>query len=133
MRIPERNEKGLEVLFQCIISPVLIIIIGKYIDNKAERYRKKRAEEKAQELAKEQEMAAKIEFMQAKIECMQDGLMSILRDRILQSCGHYIDKGAIDPLALENINRMHDSYKALGGNGLCDHQYEAIKNLPLEE
>ena len=116
----------LEYFFQYLLSPLLIIIIGKYIDGKAESYREKRAEEKAQELAKEQEMAAKIELMQM-------GLLATLRDRILQSCRFYIEKGNIDPLVLENITKMHDSYKALGGNGLCDHQYEAIKNLPLEE
>lgn len=116
----------MEYFLHNLLSPILIVIFGKYIDAKVERYRAKRDKEKAQELAKEQEIRATIDLVSV-------GIMSVLRDRILQSCNYYIGKGAISALALENITRMHDSYKALGGNGLCDHQYDAIQNLPLEE
>ena len=111
---------------QYLLSPLAIIFIGKYLDYKIESHQKKRAEEKAIEYAKEQEMAATIELMKM-------GLMAMLRDRIIQSCRFFIDKGSIDPLILENITKMHDSYKALGGNGLCNRQYAAVLKLPLEE
>ena len=116
----------MEFFLQYILSPLMIIIIGKYIDAKTEKYRAQRAEEKALELAKEQEMRATMDLVSV-------GIMSVLRDRILQSCRYFINEGFIESLALENITKMHDSYKALGGNGLCDHQYEAIQNLPLKK
>ena len=48
---------------QYLLSPLAIIFIGKYLDYKIESHQKKRAEEKAIEYAKEQEMAATIEAM----------------------------------------------------------------------
>lgn len=110
---------------QYLLSPLAIIFIGKYLDYKIESHQKKRAEEKAIEYAKEQEMAA-------TIEAMKEGLLAMLRDRILQSCRYFIERGKIDPLILENITKMHDSYKTLGGNGLCDRQYAEVQKLPLE-
>ena len=111
---------------QYLLSPVAIILIGKYLDYKIESHQKKRAEERLNQTAKEQEMATTIELMKM-------GLLSMLRDRILQSCRFFIDQGKIDPLVLENITKMHDSYKALGGNGLCDRLYSKVQDLPLEE
>lgn len=115
----------MEWILQNFLTPVLIVVIGKYIDNKVERYRQNRAEEKAQEMAKEQEIRANVELIGM-------GLRSVLRDRILEACKYNIDKGSIEPIALENITRMHDSYKLLGGNGLCDHLFETVQELPLE-
>lgn len=116
----------MDLFLQYLLSPLVIVAIGKWLDFKLDKHKKEREREKAVELAKEQEMTATMELMKM-------GLMAMLRDRILQSCNYYIGKGSITALALENITRMHDSYKALGGNGLCDHQYDAIQNLPLEE
>lgn len=121
---------GMEItvqsFLQYLLSPIAIVLIGKYLDYKIERHQKKREEERATRNAKEQEMAATIELMKM-------GLLSMLRDRILQSCRYFIDQGKIDPLVLENITKMHDSYKALGGNGLCDRLYAKVQDLPLEE
>jgi hypothetical protein len=119
-------EITVQSFLQYLLSPIAIVLIGKYLDYKIERHQKKREEERATRNAKEQEMAATIELMKM-------GLLSMLRDRILQSCRYFIDQGKIDPLVLENITKMHDSYKALGGNGLCDRLYSKVQDLPLEE
>ena len=81
--------------------------------------------EKNEKMAKEQEIRANVELISM-------GLRSVLRDRILEACKYNIDKGSIEPIALENITRMHDSYKLLGGNGLCDHLFETVQELPLQ-
>ena len=116
----------MDFFLQFILSPLLIIVIGKYIDNKYERHRIRQQEERQAEMAKEQEIRATLALVSV-------GIMSVLRDRILQSCRYYIGKGSIESLSLENITKMHDSYKALGGNGLCDHQYEELQKLPVIE
>lgn len=114
----------MESFLLSLLSPVLIIIIGKYIDLKIERYKGKMEKEKKEKMAKEQEISTTMGLMKM-------GLLAILRDNILQSCRFYIDRGSIEPLYLENLAKMHESYKALGGNGLCDRQYEIVRALPL--
>lgn len=78
------------------------------------------------QMAKEQEISAKIELIQM-------GLLAMLRDKIIQSCTYFIETGCIPMLVLENITKMHDSYKALGGNGLCDQLFQEIQQLPIKE
>lgn len=116
----------MDFFFQYLLSPLVIILVGKWIDYKAERYRATKRMEKEMQMAKEQEISAKIELIQM-------GLLSMLRDKIIQSCSYFCETGAIPLLVLENITKMHDSYKALGGNGLCDQLFEDVKQLPIKE
>lgn len=122
-----------EYFFQYLLSPLLIIVIGKWIDYKAEKYREKRAEEKAIEMAKEQELIATINSIVAKIDTLTNGELCLLRNRILDLCKYHKSKGNISTIALENLTKMHDAYKKLGGNGLCDHLFLSVQDLPLEE
>ena len=64
---------------------------------------------------------------------LKEGTQAILRDRILQSCTHFIEEKQITPLALENITRMYTSYKKLGGNGLATHVYQQVKELEVKQ
>lgn len=122
-----------EYFFQYLLSPILIIIIGKWIDYKAEKNRERRAEEKAQELAKEQQIIAAINAIVTKIDTLTQGELCLLRNRILDLCKYHINIGTISTLELENLSKMHDAYKQLGGNGLCDHLFESVQDLPLEQ
>lgn len=121
----------LEFFAQYILSPMLIIIIGKYIDSKTEKYRKKRMEEKAAELAKEQEIAAKIELISAELKLLRTGLLAMQRDKLIQSCSHFIDQGHIPLIVLANLTKLHDAYKDLGGNGLCDQLFKEVQELTI--
>ena len=119
-------------LLQYAIYPAMLIILGKWIDwriNKNKEAQEKLLKQQMEELAKRQQLEAERDL---KIEQLQDGIRAVLRDRILQSCNYFIERGSITPLALENITLMHDSYKELHGNGLCDKQFEAVYALPIE-
>lgn len=116
----------MDFFFQYLLSPLVIILVGKWIDYKADKYRATKRQEKEMQMAKEQEISAKIELIQM-------GLLAMLRDKIIQSCTYFIETGCIPMLVLENITKMHDSYKALGGNGLCDQLFQEIQQLPIKE
>ena len=116
----------MDFFFQYLLSPLVIILVGKWIDYKADKYRATKRQEKEMQMAKEQEISAKIELIQM-------GLLAMLRDKIIQSCSYFIEAGCIPMLVLENITKMHDSYKALGGNGLCDQLFQEIQQLPIKE
>lgn len=119
-------------ILQYAIYPAMLIILGKWIDwriNKNKEAQEKLLKQQMEELAKRQQLEAERDL---KIEQLQDGIRAVLRDRILQSCNYFIERGSITPLALENITLMHDSYKELHGNGLCDRQFEAVNKLQVD-
>lgn len=119
-------------IIQYAIYPAMLLVVGKWIDWRMQKHKEAQDEIlriQMEEMAKKQQREAERDLI---IEHLQDGIRAVLRDRILQSCNHFIEKGSITPLALENITMMHDSYKELHGNGLCDKQFEAVYALPIE-
>jgi hypothetical protein len=65
-------------------------------------------------------------------EAIKLGIQALLRDRIIQSYNHYMDKGICPIYALENINALYTQYHALGGNGTITEIVKKLKNLPTE-
>ena len=104
------------------ISPLILLIIGKWLDNRLQKQEQK-----------EQEKRQKQKELEKTILELKEGTQAILRDRILQSCTHFIEERQISPLALENITRMYTSYQNLGGNGLATHVYEQVRELEVKQ
>ena len=104
------------------ISPLILLLIGKWLDNRLKRQEQK-----------EQEKREKQKELEKTIMELKEGTQAILRDRILQSCTFFIEQKQISPLALENITRMYTSYQNLGGNGLATHVYEQIQELEVKQ
>lgn len=122
----------LEEFLKLLFYPACLLAFGKWVDYRLARQKKEQEEiyrHQAEEQAKKQQREAERDL---KIERMQDGILAVLRDRILQSCNYFVAQGKISQLALENIAMMHDAYKALGGNGLCDRQFEAVDKLQVD-
>lgn len=122
----------LEEFLKLLFYPACLLAFGKWVDYRLARQKKEQEEiyhHQAEEQAKKQQREAERDL---KIERMQDGILAVLRDRILQSCNFFVAQGKISQLALENIAMMHDAYKALGGNGLCDRQFEAVNKLQVD-
>lgn len=57
------------------------------------------------------------------------GVQALLRDRILQGCKHYMNKGYSTHNARVNITRMHEAYEGLGGNSIETHEYKKFMEL----
>ena len=68
-----------------------------------------------------------------KEETVAEGVMVLLQDRIKFLAKHYIKDGTISAEDLEDLMRMHTTYKSLGGNGYLDALMTAVKDLPLSK
>lgn len=123
---------GLDEFLKMLVYPACLVVFGKWVDYRLAKQKEEQEaiyRHQAEEQAKKQQREDERDL---KIERMQDGILAVLRDRILQSCNYFIAQGKISQLALENITMMHDAYKVLGGNGLCDRQFKAVNKLRVD-
>lgn len=65
-----------------------------------------------------------------KQKAIENGLRSLLRDRIIQSCVKYTKQGNVPMEELENVTGMYNAYKGLEGNGAAEAIYNKFLNLP---
>lgn len=66
-----------------------------------------------------------------KLSNVTEGGLAILRDRIIQSCRHFIEQGKISVVARDNIINLHRCYKSWGGNGVTDTYFDNMSKLPV--
>lgn len=64
---------------------------------------------------------------------INNGVMALLRDRIVQAYNHYMDEGYCPIYARENIEGLYREYHALGGNGTITDLLEKLHSLPTEK
>lgn len=64
-------------------------------------------------------------------KALEDGMKSLLRDRILQLARECIRKGYATLEERENFEAMYESYKSLGGNGVIEDVAEQFHELPI--
>ena len=64
---------------------------------------------------------------------IENGLKSLLRDRIIQSCFKYTKIGHVPIEELDNITSMFNAYQDLNGNGAAKAIYERFLSLPTVE
>jgi hypothetical protein len=77
-------------------------------------------------------MSTKLKRKLSEQEAIKLGIQALLRDRLIQSYNHYIEKGFCPIYALENINALYTQYHALGGNGTVTEILVKLKALPTE-
>jgi len=63
-------------------------------------------------------------------DAVENGLRSLLRDRIVRSCMSYTKQGHVPIEELEIITDMFEAYKNLGGNGATEAVYKRFLSLP---
>lgn len=68
-----------------------------------------------------------------RTELMEEGVQSILHDRIYQACNFYLKRGWVDVPDLKNLEHMFTPYAAMGGNGTAKELYERVLDLPIKE
>lgn len=73
-----------------------------------------------------------IRDLNLQLDTLKHSLKSIIRDRIIQSCRVFIERGSIPLTAKENICDMYKWYSALGGNGTCKYYFTEMDNLPVD-
>ena len=91
----------------------------------------KKREERLKELQNEKEKEK--EKNKEEIIAIKEGIISLLRDKITQSCWYIENNGFITQQQITSVTDMYDSYKNLGGNhGLNIIVEKAIK-LPIRQ
>lgn len=79
----------------------------------------KDAEEREERIAKENEVR----------NASAEGMMLLLRLKLIEYHSEYMDKGEIPSYAYENFNDMYTTYHRLGGNGMVTKMKEEIEEL----
>ena len=97
-------EQYIVQLFSVVINIVLLYAFNKYNDRQKESYKKQVA--------------------------IENGLRSLLRDRIIHCSLHYIKQGHITIEDVDNITSLYNAYKDLGGNGAVTNVYNQLLSLP---
>lgn len=79
----------------------------------------KDAEERDERIAQENEVR----------NASAEGMMLLLRLKLIEYHSEYMDKGEIPSYAYENFNDMYTTYHRLGGNGMVTKMKEEIEEL----
>ncbi len=66
-------------------------------------------------------------------KAMHNAMLALLRDRIIGTYNHCLDRGACPIYALENLHALYREYKALGGNGAMDDIMAKVEKMPTAQ
>lgn len=91
-----------------------------------------KVEDVAENFKQIEELHGDIRDLSLQLDVLKQSIKSILRDRIIQSCRVFVERGSITLTAKENICEMYKWYTAMGGNGICKHYFTEMDNLPVE-
>ena len=98
-------EQYLVQLFSVVINIVLLYAFNKYSERQKHSYNKQVA--------------------------IENGLCSLLRDRLIHCCLYHIKQGSITVEDLDNITSLYKAYKDLQGNGAVESMYKQLLSLPV--
>lgn len=97
-----------------IVTPAASAIIGAVVAAIVARIKTSAADNRAEDAA------------------MREGMLALLRSQLTEAHTVHVVRGA--PLSLyerENVARIHQAYKDLGGNDIGDQQYAELAGLPV--
>lgn len=66
-------------------------------------------------------------------ELRKEGLVCLMRDRIISLCNECEEKGFASQQMIDNIDKMYQAYHKMGGNGVATASYEKLLKLPHKE
>lgn len=67
-----------------------------------------------------------------RLELVENGMQSLLRDRIIQAYNKNVDRGYCPIYDLDNIEKLYASYHELGGNGTITELMNKVRTMPTE-
>lgn len=74
----------------------------------------------------------KIKVANDKSDSVAEGMQALLRSEIIDKYNYYKDKGKCPIYAKENIKRLYEPYKALGGNDVATKLVNEMLEMPTE-
>ena len=105
-----------------LISTTITIFLG-YLLN---QYKKKNEERQKEDDIRRAES-------KAHRDALNKALMTLCRERILQSYKYFKKQGGISVQDLDAITKIYDAYHSLGGNGAISKVYERIRAMAIKE
>lgn len=66
------------------------------------------------------------------VSLLTDSQKELMRNDIKQICRAKLKDGLISADEMEDLVALYLSYKALGGNGFCDHLMHKVSQLPIK-
>ena len=78
-------------------------------------------------------MVAKFKGAVKKEKALQDGMQSLLRDKLIEFHDKYTERGYCPIYAKESARRSYEAYHELGGNGVITKLFNDIMSLPEEQ
>ena len=80
------------------------------------------------------ELDRKLGLISICTDRLRDGGLILLRDRIIQSCRIFIERGAIPITARNNIRDMYKCYHdEFNGNGDGEYYFKEMMELPVDQ
>lgn len=73
------------------------------------------------------------EEVEKKSQAMENGMLALLRVRLIDYHEKYTAKGSIPNYAYENWEKMYKAYQGLGGNGMVVQMDEDIRELKMQK
>ena len=80
------------------------------------------------------ELDKKLSHISRCADRLKEGGLILLRDRIIQSCRVFIERGSITMTARNNIREMYKCYHdEFGGNGDGEFYFKEMMELPIDK
>lgn len=67
-----------------------------------------------------------------KTEAALKGVQALLHHQLYQDCQRLLEVNRVTPTELRDIEKIYESYHALGGNGTGTALYNRILSLPID-
>lgn len=109
--------------FSVFLTAAIGVVVKRMSDHNEER---KKNDERREAEVKEAERLRREEY-----DALKDGIIAILRDRVIQADMHFTERGYATISQKDNIQMMYDAYHRLGGNGVVTKSYQHIMGLPM--
>lgn len=78
-------------------------------------------------------MVAKLKGAVKREKALQDGMQSLLRDKLIEFHDKYTERGYCPIYVKESARRSYEAYHELGGNGVITKLFNDIMSLPEEQ
>ena len=85
----------------------------------------------ADEKKKEEDVLNFIETSKDQQELLIEGMLGLLRYRIIRECQKALEDKSVSDDRLEVINTLYSPYAKLGGNGTTEKYVKDVKRLPI--
>ncbi len=85
----------------------------------------------ANDKKKEEDVLNFIETSKDQQELLIEGMLGLLRYRIIRECQKALEDKSVSDDRLEVINTLYSPYAKLGGNGTTEKYVKDVKRLPI--